>query len=58
MALLMLLLTVWFALGVVVLLLLNLAKWAFRSFAPAPAPTAIRPAEHAWRAPEAVKRAS
>jgi hypothetical protein len=48
MALMMLLLTAWVALGVAVLLLLNLAKWAMRSFVPA-AP-ALRPVDHS-RAP-------
>lgn len=53
MALLMLVLTVWFALGVGVLLLLNLAKWVFRSFAPKPA--GHRLVEHSWWAPDEAK---
>ena len=53
MALLILLLGVWFALGVGVLLLLNLAKCVFRSFAPMPA--GYRSVEHSWWAPDEAK---
>lgn len=53
MAPLMLVLTVWIALGVGVVLLLNLTKWAFRTFAPKPSGDNL--VEHSGRAPEEAK---
>ena len=44
MTLLMLLLTDWVALGVAVLLMLNLAKWAWRNYVPRP--PGVRTVEH------------
>jgi len=56
MALLMLLLTAWVALGIAVLLLLNLAKWMTRDVAPTPADPP--PVEHSLQTREPARRSS
>ena len=50
---LMLILIIWISLGVGVLFLLNLTKWAFRTLLSKPSGDEL--IEHSWRAPDKAK---